>query len=194
MTLSLSVALLANLALEEGEGAEGFASPFEVNFGLIFWTWLIFLTLFFLLKKFAWPPIVRATEERERLIEHQLRDAKEMNTEAKEALAEHKNLLAGAKQDAHAIVNEAKIVGQKEREQLLARTREEQEQILDRAKHEIQAERDRAVAELRREAVDLSLAAASKLIEANLDDAANRKLVTEYLASLEAAEAEEADR
>ena len=41
----LSVSLLANLALEEGEGAEGFASPFEVNFGLIFWTWLIFLTL-----------------------------------------------------------------------------------------------------------------------------------------------------
>lgn len=182
----LSVSLLANLALEEGEGAEGFASPFEVNFGLIFWTWLIFLTLFFLLKKFAWPPIVRATEERERLIEHQLRDAKEMNVEAKEALAEHKNLLAGAKQEAHAIVTEAKIVGQKEREQLLARARKEQEQVLDRAKHEIRAERDRAVAELRREAVDLSLAAASKLIEVNLDDAANRKLVTEYLASLEA--------
>ena len=113
-----------------------------------------------------------------------------MNAEAKEALAQHKNLLAGAKQDAHALVNEAKTVAQEEREQLLARAREEQQQILDRAKHEIQAERDRAVAELRREAVDLSLAAASKLIEANLDDAANRKLVTEYLASLEAKEAD----
>ncbi len=67
----------------------------------------------------------------------------------------------------------------------MARAREEQEQLIDRAKREIEAERERAVAELRREAVDLSLAAASRLVEANLDDAANRRLVEDYLRSLE---------
>ena len=68
---------------------------------------------------------------------------------------------------------------------MLAKAREEQQQVLERAKREIHAERDAAVADLRREAVDLSLAAASKLVEENLDDKANRKLVTEYLSSLE---------
>ena len=54
-----------------------------------------------------------------------------------------------------------------------------------RARREIAAERDRAVAELRREAVDLSLAAASKLIQKRLDSETDRKLVLEYLATLD---------
>ena len=58
--------------------------------------------------------------------------------------------------------------------------------MLARARREIVAERDRAVAELRREAVDLSLAAASKLIEKRLDGETDRKLVLEYLATLDA--------
>ena len=69
---------------------------------------------------------------------------------------------------------------------LLAQAREQYEQLLDRARKEIEGEKEKAILELRREAVDLSIAAASKLIEANLDSAANRRLVTEYLASLEA--------
>ena len=57
--------------------------------------------------------------------------------------------------------------------------------MLERAKREIAVERERAVAELRREAVDLSLAAASKLIEQRLDSDADRKIVEEYLGTLE---------
>src|SRR6266581_4336097 len=60
------------------------------------------------------------------------------------------------------------------------------QQLLERARKEIESEKEKAILELRREAVDLSIAAASKLIEANLDSDANRRLVTEYLASLEA--------
>ena len=178
----MHVTLLALLQEAEEHGP---ASPFEPEFGLIFWTWLIFIALFFVLKKYAWPAIVAATEERERKIAHQLEEAERMNAESQAALDEHKRLLAGAKEDARALIGEAKTVAEKEREGLLAKTRQEQEQILERAKREIEAEREKAIAELRREAVDLSLAAASRLIDANLDDAANRKLVVEYLDSLE---------
>ncbi len=178
----MHVTLLALLQEAEEHGP---ASPFEPEFGLIFWTLVIFGVLFFVLKKYAWPPIVAATEERERKIAHQLEEAEKMNAESQAALDEHKRLLAGAKGDAHALINEAKTVAEKEREGLLAKTRQEQEQILERAKRELEAEREKAIAELRREAVDLSLAAASRLIDANLDDAANRKLVVEYLDSLE---------
>ena len=75
-------------------------------------------------------------------------------------------------------------MAQKEREQLLARTREEQEQLLERARREIGAEKEKAILELRREAVDLSIAAASKLVETNLDSEANRRLVLDYLATI----------
>ena len=59
--------------------------------------------------------------------------------------------------------------------------------MLERARAEIQAERDRALLELRREAVELAVRGASKVLEKNLDDAANRKIVDDYLASIPAA-------
>ena len=68
---------------------------------------------------------------------------------------------------------------------LLEKTREEQDLMLERARNEIQGEKERAVQALRREAVDLSIAAASRLIEKNLTGDANKKLVADYLAGIE---------
>lgn len=56
--------------------------------------------------------------------------------------------------------------------------------MLDRARREIEAEKDNAIAELRREAIDLAIAGASKVIEKNLDDQSNRKIVESFLASI----------
>lgn len=174
------------LAAVQEHGAEGgFSSPFEVNFGLFFWTWVVFIALFFLLKRFAWPPILRATEERERRIAQQLEETERMNAEAKAALEEHRQLVAGAKEEAQALIGEAKAVAEKEREKLLEKTRQEQQDMLDRAKREISAERDRAVTQLRKDAVDVALAAASKLIEQRLDGDGDRKIVERFLGSLE---------
>jgi len=174
--------ILLALAAAEPEGAMG--GPFTLEPGLIIWTWAVFIALFLLLRRFAWPAILRTTEERELRIRKQLEEAERLNAEAHSALEEHKQLLAGARQEAHQLLVDTKSAAAKERETLLSRTREEQEQLLERAKKEIAAERERALADLRREAVDLSLAAASKLIGARLDEAGDRKLVEQYLASL----------
>jgi F-type H+-transporting ATPase subunit b len=80
---------------------------------------------------------------------------------------------------------EAKTAAEKERSAAIERTRQEQEEILARARREIGDERDKALTELLREAVDLSLAAAAKLIGQRLDSAQDRALVEGYLASLE---------
>jgi len=178
------LAVLQEHGATESHAAEGFSSPFEVNFGLFFWTWIVFISLFLVLKKFAWPPIVQLTEERERTIQKQLDEAERANTEAKETLEQHKQLMESSKEEARQLVAEAKDLAEKERERLLAKAREEQAGILERAKREIEAERERAVAVLRRETVDLSLAAASKLIQARLDGDADRKIVEDYLGAI----------
>ncbi len=67
----------------------------------------------------------------------------------------------------------------------MEKTRQEQEDLLERARREISAERERAIVELRREAVDVSLAAAAKLIGERLGSESDRKLVESYLATLE---------
>lgn len=183
----MSALLPALRAAQEhaAEGGAGLPGPFQLEPGLIVWTWVVFIALFLLLRRFAWPAIVRATEEREHKIARQLREAEKQNAEARELAERHRQMLADAKNDAHGLLQDAKAAAQKEREQLLSKARAEQEQILERAKREIAAERDRAIADLRREAVDLSLAAAAKLIERRLDDETNRKLVEDYLATLD---------
>ena len=172
------------LALQEG-GEAKVMSPFDINTGLIFWTLLVFVLLLALLWRFAWPTILKSVEEREQRIQKQLDEAEQARAEAAKLLEEHKRLTATARTDAQELVAKAKTLAQKEREGLLAKAREEQDQMLERARREIDAEKDKAILALRKEAVDLSIAAASRLIEKNLDTAANKQLVLEYLKSIE---------
>jgi F-type H+-transporting ATPase subunit b len=167
-----------------GEAAHEF-SPFSINTGMMFWTLLIFGALVVLLWRFGWPALLKTVEEREARIAKQLAEAENANAEAARLLEEHRQALARARSEAQEILAGAKGVAQKEREQLLAKTREEQEQLLERARRDIEGEKEKAILALRREAVDLSIAAASKLIESNLDSDANRRLVLDYLTTLE---------
>ena len=177
------------LIQEVAEGAHaaeaGPASPFEVNFGLFFWTWVVFAILLFLLWKFAWPGILKATEEREQKIKAQLADAERLNTEAKAALAEGQKLQQDARNSAQALLAEAKAAVEKERASAVEKIKYEQDALLDRTRREIASERDKALAELRREAVDLALGAAAKVIGKRLDSEADKQIVLDYLAKVE---------
>jgi len=173
--------LLARVA-EEGAGSP---TPFAVNFGLFFWTWVVFILLLVVLSRFAYPAILKLTEEREQTIARQLSEAEQANTEAGKLLQENRRILTEARTQAQAMLAEAKLASEKERAAGVERARHDTDELLARAHRDIAAERDKAVADLRREAVDLSLAAATKLIGQRLDSAADRALVEGYLASLE---------
>lgn len=160
-------------------------SPFEVETGIFLWTWVVFIALFFLLKKYAFPAVVKATVEREQTIARQVGEAERLRADAESTLEEQKKLLAESRDSAQAMMADARSAADKERTHLMEKAREEHESLLDRARREIEAERDRAVQELRKEAVEISLAAASKLIGQRLDQDADRRLVQEYLSKLE---------
>jgi F-type H+-transporting ATPase subunit b len=168
------------------EAAQEHASgPLTVEGGLMIWTIVVFLLLLAILRRFAWPAILGAVEAREQALERMLADAARDREQAAALLAENQKLVGDAKSQAHAIIVEARGIAEKERALAMEKTRQEQEELLARARREIGAEQDRAVAELRRDAVDLSLAAASRLIEKRLDGETDRKLVLEFLASLD---------
>jgi F-type H+-transporting ATPase subunit b len=185
MFYSLAPLLLAQpaQAQEQGHAASG---PLVVNGGLMIWTLVVFGLLLFILKKWAWPPMIAAVEAREKALEEMIAEAERNRAEAAALLAEHKKLIAEAKAQAHGIIVEARSVAEKERALAMEKTKQEQEELLARARREIGAERERALQELRREAVDLSLAAASKLIGERLGADTDRKLVMDYLATLDA--------
>ena len=151
--------------------------------GLMLWTLLIFLGLFFVLSRYAFGPITKAVEAREQALQDAIDQAKRDREEAARILAEHRTQLEGARSEAQHIIAEGRAVGEKLRTEMLDETRAQQQDLLERARREIAGERDLAIAQIREEAVDLAIAAASKVIEKNLDDSANRKLVESYLTS-----------
>src|SRR5438132_9966658 len=179
---------LLDLLQEHQGGAASGGGPFTINPGLIIWTLVVFGILLFVLWRWGYPVLLKSVEERERRIQKQLEDAERANAEAQRLLDEHKKQIAAARNEAQDILSKAKTVAQKERETLLAKAREEYDALLSRARKDIDTEKEKAILALRREAVDLSIAAASRVIEANLDTDANRRPVTDFLESLGKAE------
>jgi F-type H+-transporting ATPase subunit b len=110
--------------------------------------------------------------------------AKRDRDAAAKLLEDHRRAIENARGEAQRFITEGRQTAEKMRSDLLEQARREQQEILDRARREIESERDRAIAELRREAVDLAIAGASKVIEQNLDSSANRRLVEQFLASV----------
>ena len=183
--VALGASLIGAAPAMAQEAAEP-SGPLVVNGGLMVWTLVIFGLLLLALRKFAWPVILGAVVAREKALEEQIAQAERNRAESAQLLEEHKKLLADARTSAHALMVEAKGMAEKERTVALERTKQEQEELLARARREIGDERDRAVQELRREAVDLSLAAAAKLIGQRLDSDTDRGLVLDYLSNVEA--------
>lgn len=161
------------------------ASPFEVNFGLFFWTLIIFAILLFVLWKFAWPQILKATVDREEKIKGQLAEAERMNSEAKAALAEADKHRMDAQHQAQHLLAEAKAAVDKERASAVEKIKADQDALMERTRRDIASERDKAISDLRREAVDLALGAAAKVIGQRLDSEADKKIVLDYLARVE---------
>jgi len=170
----------APAAAEHAESPNVFAFTWNVSF----WTVLIFLVLLSVLIKFAFPPILGYANAREKRIQDTLDETRRQQEEAARLLEEQRKQLAQARNDAQQIIAEGKSAAEKVRQDLLNRAREEQEEIIARAKADIEAERARAVESVRREAVEVALAAASRLIEQRLDQEADRRLVNEYLAKV----------
>ncbi|HST08198.1 MAG TPA: F0F1 ATP synthase subunit B [Gemmatimonadaceae bacterium] len=156
------------------------------NGGLMFWTFVVFIVLLVVLGRFVFPKITAAVEAREKALDDALEGAKRDREEAARLLAEHHQQIEAARQDAQKIIVEGRQTGEKLRAQMVEETHQQQQQMLERARSEIAREKEQAIAELRREAIELAIAGASKVIERNLDDQANRKIVESFLASIPA--------
>lgn len=182
--LALPAALLLTPATAMAAAADGEAGLFNINLGLSIWTLVIFISVFLLLARFAWKPILSAVEARENKIQGALDEARRRHAEAEELLREHKEQLADARRQAQEILADGRDAADRFRKEMQGKAREESETILVRARAEIQREKESAVDELRRESVDLALAAASKLLRQKLDGEEDRRLVMEYVDGL----------
>jgi F-type H+-transporting ATPase subunit b len=159
---------------------------FTLATNVSFWTVVIFVILLFILKRFAYPPILGYAAAREARIQEALDEARRQREEAERLLEEQRQELAQAKQQSQQVMAEGRQAAERIRQELIETARAEQQEIIGRARQEIERERDKAIESLRREAIDLAMAAAAKLVGDRLTADDDRRLVTEYLQRVEA--------
>jgi len=138
--------------------------------GLIIWMTLSFLILLFLLRKFAWIPLLGMLSEREEKINTALNEANLAREQMKQLAVDNERLLAAAKDERDAILNEARKISQKMYDDAKSKAQEESQRIIASAKEGINIEKQKAIVDIRNTIAEISLEIAEKIIEHELSD------------------------
>lgn len=154
--------------------------------GLFIWTILTFLVLVGLLAKFAWRPLLDALERRQATIAKALEDAQAARQELARLQRESAQMMQQARVEAEAVVARSRADAAALREELAQKSRAEAASIVKSAEQQIQLETARAMQQIRKEAVDLSVAIASKILQRQVTKEDNDALIEETLRQVEA--------
>ncbi len=157
---------------------------FKAEPGLIIWTLISFFLLLILLAKLAYPQILKGLKKREETIQQQLEEAKKTKQEAAALLEDYRRQLAEARAEAQKIINEGKELGESMRKEIIQKAQQESNQMVKRAQEEIELQKQKAILELQEKMADLSILAASKIIQKSLNTEDHRRLVEEYVSKV----------
>lgn len=138
------------------------------SFGLLFWTLLAFLIVFFVLKKFAWKPILNALGERERSISESLESAKRMKAEMAQLKSENEELMARAREERTALLKEAKETKDRIINEAREQAKLEASKVITDAQQAIQAQKMAAITEVKNQVGKLVIEVTEKVLRKEL--------------------------
>lgn len=140
-----------------------------------------FFVLLLVLKKYAFGPVMNMMEKREKHVADQIASAEKNREEAEKYLAEQREAIQGARNEAMEIVDNAKKMSDQQAKDTLEKAKKESERMKQTALAEINTEKERAVAALREQVATLSVLVASKVIEKELDEQEQERLIQDTL-------------
>lgn len=153
----------------------------HVAWGDTLYTLMTFIILLMLLKKFAWGPIMDMMKQREEHIANEIDTAEKNRKEAEKYLDDQRAEIQKARVEAQVIVENARKLSEKQGEEIVAKAKGEAERVTQSALAEIQREKEQAVTALRAQVASLSVLIATKIIEKELDEKEQEKLIQDYL-------------
>ncbi len=159
--------------------------------GLMIWTVLFFLIVFFVLRKYAFGAIQNMIDERREKIRLAIAEADEARDEARRLLEEHRSLIGQARGQAEEILSEARRTRESMEQRMREETEAERQRRLEETRREIAAETQRALEQIRSEVAELTLVAATKVTSKVLDDADHRRLIDDAIRTLDFSALEE---
>ena len=149
--------------------------------GTIFWMTLGFSIVLFILKKFAWKPILQSLRDREDSIEEALNTANKARDEMKQLKFDNESLLKEAKEERNAILRDARKVKESIIDESKTKANEEANRIIESAKESIQNEKMAALTDLKNQLAILSIEVAEKILRDELSEDKKQK---EYIQKL----------
>jgi F-type H+-transporting ATPase subunit b len=159
---------------------------FNPSIGLIVWSKIVFLLLFFILAKFAWKPVMVAIKEREQFIDDSLNKAELANQEMARLTAQNEDLMKQARAERDEILKEAKKLKDNIVNEAKTSAQIEGAKLIEKARIEIENQKKAALAELKGQVSTLSLDIAERVLRSQLDDKAKQQdLVTSLLKDVE---------
>lgn len=156
------------------------------GFGLVFWTTVSFLILLFLLRKFAWIPILSAVKTREESIEEAIHQAQKAREEMANLKADNERILNEARAERDQMLKEAREIRENMINESKNTAKVEAEKILTSARESIENEKKAALIELRNTVGILAIEVAEKVLRDELSNGdKSKKLVDEFLSEIE---------
>ena len=145
------------------------------------WVLINLLILYFVLRKLLFKPVTKFMEDRASSIEQSINNAQARMREADELKKDYENHLKSAHEEADRILVESRRQAEKEYASLIDAAKVESETIISRAHDETERERQQMKRDLKDQIASLALAAASKILEANMDTETNRAIVDKFI-------------
>ena len=140
------------------------------SFGLIFWMLIGFGIFFFILAKYAWPVITKGIASRNKKIQDQLDEAERVHAELQSLNLKYEEMIAQAKLERDDILNEARTISEKLKEDAKMKADMEAQSIIADAKQTIQMEKMKAITDLKNEIANFSINIAEKIMTEELSD------------------------
>jgi F-type H+-transporting ATPase subunit b len=168
--------------LAQGDSGNFLVTP---NVGVMIWTLIAFGITMYVLWKLAFPRIGEALDRRQRAIEESIDAAERTKNEADQLLAEYRERLGEAREQAEEIVMRARKAAEATHREALEQGREQREELMQQTRRDIEAETRRAISEIRAEVADLTVKATEKVTRKSLDSDDQRRLVEDALSELD---------
>jgi len=140
-----------------------------------------FLVLLIILTRFAYKPLQRMLDERSARIEMGLEKSEEAQNRAAAIDTEAREALAESRKEGQELIAQAREAAEQRREELVSQAMQEADALIERARSEIQLEKEQAIEELRSQFTDLTILAAGRVINEELDKEKHRKVIDEVL-------------
>ena len=151
------------------------------EFGLIFWTSITFLALLFILKKFAWKPILGAVSEREKGIKDALASAVEARKEMENLQADNERILKEARAEREAMLKDARELKSKMIDDAKQDAKIEANKLITQAQAAIEAEKKAAIADLKSQVAQISISIAEKVVHDELSNTEKQEKLVESM-------------